>query len=104
VRLPRARDRGARGVALRETYALARAAGDIRSRVLGQHVHGNTSSSTFRFVLASLLREELALTPRTAASKVVLDREDNARLREWQLQHLSLTWCERERPWEVEAA
>jgi hypothetical protein len=36
-------------------------------------------------------------------SKVVLDLDDNARLREWQLEHLSLTWCERGRPWEVEA-
>jgi hypothetical protein len=54
-------------------------------------------------VLASLLREELALTPRKSASKVVLDPEDNARLRDWQFGRLSLTWCERERPWEVEA-
>jgi hypothetical protein len=45
------------------------------------HVRGNTSSSTFRYVLASLLLEELALTPRLAASKVVLDRQDNARTR-----------------------
>ena len=75
---------------------------DIRSRVLGRHVRGNTSSSAFRFVLASLLREELALTPRRTASKVVLDRGDNARLRDWQLGHLSLTWCVRGRPWEVE--
>ena len=42
--------------------------------------------------------------PRRSATKVVLDREDNARLREWQLAHLYLTWCERERPWEVEGA
>lgn len=76
--------------------------GTIRSRVAGQHVRGNTSSSTFRFVLASLLLEELSLTPRRAASKVVLDRGDNDRLREWQREHLSLTWCVRELPWEVE--
>jgi hypothetical protein len=76
--------------------------GGIRSRALGQHVRGNTSSSTFRFVLASLLREELALTPRRSASKIVLDNGDNYRLRQWQLKHLSLTWCVRERPWEVE--
>jgi hypothetical protein len=54
--------------------------GTIRSRVAGQHVRGNTSSSTFRFVLASLLLEELALTPRGTASKVALDPGDNARL------------------------
>jgi len=77
--------------------------GTIRSRVAGQHVRGNTSSSTFRLVLASLLREELALTPRATASKVVLDRDDDERLRDWQLRHLRLTWAEQERPWEVEA-
>ena len=33
---------------------------------------------------------------------MVLDRGDNARLREWQLENLSLTWCVRGRPWEVE--
>jgi hypothetical protein len=48
------------------------------------------------------LRQELTLTPRRSASKVVLDHDDNARLREWQLQNLRLTWCVRERPWEVE--
>jgi hypothetical protein len=83
--------------------ARASSAADIRSRVLSQHVRGNTSSSTFRFVLASLLRQELALTPRLAARKVVLDAEDNERLRDWQLQHLRLTWARRDRPWEVEA-
>ena len=76
--------------------------GTIRSRIVGQHVGGNTSSSTFRFVLAALLFEELGLTPRRTRSKVVLDSEDNARLREWQLDHLGLSWCVRERPWEVE--
>lgn len=84
--------------------ARASSGGTIRSRVLGQHVRGNTSSSTFRFVLVSLLLDELALTPRARARKVVLDAADNERLREWQLRHLRLTWAVRERPWEVEAA
>lgn len=78
--------------------------GLIRSRVIDQHVKGNTSSSTFRFVLASLLLDELALKPRATIKKVVLDRDDNGRLRQWQFDHLSLTWCERERPWEIEDA
>lgn len=78
--------------------------GLIRSRVIDQHVKGNTSSSTFRFVLASLLLDELHLKPRVTIKKVVLDRDDNQRLRQWQFDHLSLTWCERERPWEVEDA
>ena len=76
--------------------------GNIRSRVIGQHVRGNTSSSTFRFVLASLLLEELDLRPRATTTKVVLDKGDNARLRQWQFDHLQLTWCERPRPWEIE--
>jgi hypothetical protein len=76
--------------------------GNIRSRVIGQHVRGNTSSSTFRFVLASLLLEELDLRPRATIKKVVLDSDDNARLRQWQFDHLELTWCERPRPWEIE--
>jgi hypothetical protein len=83
--------------------ARASSRADIRSRVLGQHVRGNTSSSTFRFVLAALLLDELALTPRRAARKVVLDPKDNERLRTWQLRHLRLTWRERDHPWEVEA-
>jgi len=76
--------------------------GLIRSRVIGQHVRGNTSSSTFRFVLASLLIDELALRPRATTKKVVLGAADNARLRQWQFEHLHITWCVRERPWEVE--
>jgi hypothetical protein len=76
--------------------------GNIRSRVIGQHIRGNTSSSTFRFVLASLLLEELDLRPHATTKKVVLDKGDNLRLREWQFDHLQLTWCERPRAWEIE--
>jgi hypothetical protein len=76
--------------------------GLIRSRVIEQHVRGNTSSSTFRFVLASMLLDQLQLKPRATTKKVVLDKVDNDRLREWQFEHLWVTWCERERPWEVE--
>jgi hypothetical protein len=78
--------------------------GLIRSRVINQHVKGNTSSSTFRFVLASLLLDELGLRPRATIKKVVLDPNDNTRLRQWQVDHTSLTWCERPRPWEIEDA
>jgi hypothetical protein len=74
----------------------------IRSRVIGQHINGNTSSSTFRFALASLLIDELGLAPERRSSKVVLTKADNERLRHWQYEHLALTWCERIRPWEIE--
>jgi hypothetical protein len=53
--------------------------GLIRSRVIDQHVRGNTSSSTFRYVLASLLLEELELKPRATVKKTVLEAHDNAR-------------------------
>ena len=59
-------------------------AGLIRLRVIDQHVRGNTSSSTFRFVLASMLLEQLELKPRSTIKKVVLDSDDNVRLRQWQ--------------------
>ncbi|HYT80043.1 MAG TPA: hypothetical protein VEQ37_12465 [Actinomycetota bacterium] len=80
----------------------------IRSRVKGNHLGGNTGSSTFRFALASLLRSELDLhpyprvTPRS--TNYLLPPGENARLTGWQRQHLRLTWCERAQPWEIEAA
>lgn len=77
---------------------------NIRARVLTNHVGGNTGSSTFRFVLAALLMDNLGLTPRRSAAKVVLSREDNERLRDWQRKHLRLTWCESPNPWEAEPA
>jgi hypothetical protein len=75
----------------------------IRPRVLGQHCRGNISASTFRFALASLLMEELDLVPRLRGRRVVLDSDDNARLRRWQEKHLHVTWSVRDRPWEVES-
>jgi GIY-YIG catalytic domain len=74
----------------------------IRSRVLGNHLNGNVGSSTLRFVLAALLVDALELHPSLRGTKVVLSAPDNARLSGWQRQHLLLTWCARERPWEIE--
>jgi len=53
-------------------------------------------------VLAALLLDDLALTPRATMKKYTLDADDNRRLRAWQRAHLRLTWCVRERPWEIE--
>lgn len=74
----------------------------VRGRVLGNHLGGNIASSTFRFVLAALLVDELALRPEQRQTKVVLSAADNARLSAWQFEQLSLTWCVRARPWDVE--
>lgn len=82
--------------------ARASSAQNIRARLCDNHIGGNTGSSTFRFVLASLLLSELNLRPRKTVKKVSLTREDNARLRQWQTSNLRLTWCERTEPWEIE--
>jgi len=47
----------------------ATSAGLIRSRVVDQHLGGNTASSTFRFVLAAFLFDKLSLTPRAKSKK-----------------------------------
>lgn len=75
----------------------------IRSRVIGNHLKGNVGSSTFRFTLAALLIDALALRPFIRRTKVALDAADNARLSQWQREHLLLTWCPRQRPWEIES-
>jgi hypothetical protein len=75
---------------------------NIHKRVFGHHLGGNTGSSTFRFALASLLFDSLNLQPTTRGDKIVLSREDNARLSDWQRKNLRLSWCLRRRPWEIE--
>jgi GIY-YIG catalytic domain len=75
----------------------------IRSRVIGNHLNGNVSSSTFRFVLAALLIDALELSPYLRGTKVALSAHDNARLSTWQREHLLLTSCTKERPWEIES-
>jgi hypothetical protein len=59
----------------------------LKSRVIGQHLRGNTRASTFRRTLGALLWDELRLTrtrPRT------LDAASNARLTAWMLEHMSV--------------
>jgi hypothetical protein len=76
----------------------------VRRRVLRQHIGGNVGSSTFRYVLAALLLETLQLNPTLSGSdKPQLNKDENRRLRDWQQEHMRLTWVARSRPWEVEA-
>ena len=42
--------------------------------------------------------------PRQTAKKVVLSSEENGRLSRWQDEHLFLTWCVHQAPWEDEVA
>jgi hypothetical protein len=75
----------------------------IRARVTGNHLTGNVGSSTFRFILAALLVEALDIHPYLRGTKVALSAPENARLSAWQREHLLLTSCASERPWEVES-
>jgi hypothetical protein len=72
----------------------------IKSRVVGNHLKGNTASSTFRFSLASLLFEQENWTPLRRTKKVVLDPSDNAALSRWQQANAALTWVECADPWQ----
>lgn len=74
----------------------------LRSRVRGNHLGGNTGSSTFRFSLAALLLEREGYVPTTTKTKFVLTKEDNGRLSDWQQANLFLTWSEQSEPWMYE--
>ncbi|MGH3029404.1 MAG: GIY-YIG nuclease family protein [Gaiellaceae bacterium] len=45
---------------------------------------------------------ERRLRPFLRGTKIALDAPDNARLSAWQRDRLLLTWCARQRPWEIE--
>jgi hypothetical protein len=76
----------------------------IRSRVRGQHIGGNTGSSTFRQSLAALLMDTLGFHPIRRHNDYNLPPAENARLSAWQRQHLRLTWAEHATPWLIEPA
>lgn len=74
----------------------------VRTRVIGNHLSGNTGSSTFRLSLAALLLEELGLTPVRTSSKVVLPPAQNKTLSDWQRDNLGLTWTVHPEAWLIE--
>jgi GIY-YIG catalytic domain len=74
----------------------------LRSRVVRNHLNGNVGSSTFRLILAALLIDALDLHPFVRGTKAALSAADNGRLSAWQREHLLLTSCARDRPWEIE--
>jgi len=74
---------------------------DLRRRIRGAHLR-RTRKSTLRRTLAGfLLSTEDYRTRRT--DRVVLVREDEARLTEWMHTYLRLSWCLHPAPAEVEA-
>jgi hypothetical protein len=52
----------------------------IRSRVLNNHIRGNTGSSTFRLTLASLLLKSENFQRTRSTDRVILSPRDNHRL------------------------
>lgn len=62
-------------------------AATLGSRIAGNHLGGNVSSSTFRRTLAAILTDPLDLRLRRAGA---LDRESNNRLSTWMRGHLSI--------------
>jgi hypothetical protein len=80
----------------------AKSSATLKSRIVKNHLGGNTGSSTFRFALAALLMEALQLTPERTETKYVLSSTQNRVLSTWQREHLRLSWAEHDRPWEIE--
>ena len=74
---------------------------NLRKRVAGTHITGNTGGSTFRLTLASLLFETMAWQP-VMTDRPLLTRDDNRALTEWQHEHLRLTWATHPEPWAIE--
>jgi hypothetical protein len=75
---------------------------NLRRRVVGKHLRGNTGGSTFRYSLAALLTERENFGPVCKGKKFLLLRPENDRLSAWQADNLSVTWCERPEPWSIE--
>jgi hypothetical protein len=76
----------------------------LASRVVGNHMRGNIAASTLRRTLAALLIDELKLTPIRKGKKVILRKDQNAMLSDWQQKHLRLTWHPTPKPWLFEAS
>ncbi|BCY11797.1 hypothetical protein L3i22_068850 [Actinoplanes sp. L3-i22] len=76
-------------------------AGNLRGRILRNHLR-RSGSSTLRRTLAGLLVSEKYRT--TWTDRVVLVPEDETRLTAWMHANLRLTWAEEPEPDNVEAA
>lgn len=80
----------------------ARSSATLKTRIVSNHLGGNTGSSTFRFALAALLIDTLRLTPHHTTTKYVLPTAQNQALSTWQREHLKLSWVEHDAPWSIE--
>ncbi|MDP8932525.1 MAG: hypothetical protein M3O70_29240 [Actinomycetota bacterium] len=70
-------------------HTRAKRAATLRSRIGGNHLNGNVSSSTFRRTLSALLFDPLRLE---LAPSGRLDATSNAAVSAWIREHLSVAW------------
>ncbi|MGW3485278.1 GIY-YIG nuclease family protein [Rhodococcus indonesiensis] len=77
-------------------------ASNLRRRITANHLRRSGSSTLRRTLAGLLLDEQRYRTERT--DRVVLVREDEARLTAWMHAHLRLSWCEHPQPAAVEPA
>ncbi len=75
---------------------------DLRKRVCGKHLGGNTGGSTFRLALAALLWEREGWEVQHGRDRPILLREHNRALNEWQQANLRVRWAQLEEPWDAE--
>jgi hypothetical protein len=67
-------------------------AGDLRQRIVGNHLRRSRQSTLRRTLAAVLMTAEHYRAVRT--DRVVLAPEDEPRLTAWMIEHLTLTWTE----------
>lgn len=79
-----------------------RSAATIRSRVIGNHIRGNTGASTLRLTLAALLFEDNGWEPVAKGKKTLLKPQDNKDLTHWQHEYLLVCWAVHPEPWSIE--
>lgn len=76
----------------------------IQSRILRNHLGGNTNNSTFRFSLASLLVDSLTLNPLVRGRHIYLPNDQNTALTDWLRANAFVSWHTVAEPWVIEPA
>lgn len=69
------------------------------------HMRGNAEGSTLRLTLGCLLADELGIALRRVGSgrRMTFGADGEVALSEWLSANARVTWCEHDRPWELEA-
>jgi len=73
----------------------------LRDR-LKNHCRGPIATSTFRYTLCALLKEQLNLTSYREGRKLRLPLDQEITLTNWMADHAVAAWVENSKPWELE--